>query len=167
MRLSFILLLSIFSISTFSQSELARRNGFKDIKLGTLVDSVKGAIFKKDFIERKEFAAKLYEVKHADYEKIGAVEIKHIELKTYQGFIYEIIVSTAKDPQIMKALEKSFGKATYSIRAERFYWRSPDTLSLVYKGHPKKIELSYRSMPIRKMMFLDKGKKIEEIADDF
>jgi hypothetical protein len=165
----FILLLTFIapSSSLFGQSELAKRNGFKDIKLGSSIDSVKGAILIKEFIESKEFQAKLYEVEHSDYQRIGSVAVKHIELKTYHGFIYEITVSTAKDPQVMKALEKSYGKAIYSVRDERFYWRATDTLSLVYKGHPKKIELSYRSVPIRKKMFVDKGKKIEQIADDF
>jgi hypothetical protein len=167
MRLIIILLFSFVYILSNAQSELAKRNGFKDIKLGDLVDSVKGAVFKKDFTELKEFPAKLYEVEHADYQKIGSVEVKHIELKTYKGLIYEIKVSTAKDPQVMKALEKSYGKAIYSIRSEHFYWRAPDTLSLVYKGHKNKIELIYRSMPVRKIMYEDKGKKVEEVAEDF
>jgi hypothetical protein len=167
MKAIFTFLLIATTILTHAQSELARRNGFKDIKLGDPVDSVKGAVFKKDFIELKEFPAKLYEVEHADYQKIGTVEVKHIELKTYKGYIYEINVSTAKDPQVMKALEKSYGKATYSIREERYYWRAPDTLSLIYKGHKHKIDLTYRSAPVRKMMFADKGKKLEEVAEDF
>jgi hypothetical protein len=171
MRL-FVFLLTLLTLSstvfrTQAQSELAKRNGFKDIKLGGLIDSIKGAEFKKDIIEGKEFQAKLYEVHHKDYDKIGTVDVKHIELKVYRGFIYQITVFTEKDPQVMKALEKTYGKAIYSIRAERFYWRATDTLSLVYKGHPKKIELIYRSMPISKLMFVDKGKKVEEIADDF
>ncbi len=162
------LLLFVLSIATCTaQSELARRNGFKSIKLGSSLDSVKGTIFKKDFIEAKEFPAKLYEVEHPDYQKIGSVSVKHIELKVYKGLIYEINVATEKDPQVMKALEKSYGKATYSIRSEHFYWRAPDTLSLAYKGHAKKIELIYRSMPVRKLMFVDKGKKVEEVAEDF
>jgi hypothetical protein len=167
MRSVITLLFLIITLSSNAQSELARRNGFKDIKLGDLVDSVKGAVFKKDFIELKEFPAKLYEVEHTNYQKIGSVEVKHIELKTYKGLIYEIKVSTAKDPQVMKALEKSYGKAIYSIRSEHFYWRAPDTLSLVYKGHKHKIELIYRSMPVRKIMYEDKGKKVEEVAEDF
>jgi hypothetical protein len=167
MRSVAIILFSIISLSSNAQSELARRNGFKDIKLGNLVDSVKGAVFKKDFIELKEFPAKLYEVEHTDYQKIGSVEVKHVELKTYKGLIYEIKVSTAKDPQVMKALEKSYGKATYSIRSEHFYWRATDTLSLVYKGHAKKIELVYRSYSVPKIMYADKGKKVEEVAEDF
>jgi len=47
--LSFI---SALSLKGQDISELTRRNGFKDIKLGSLVDSVSGATFEKDIIER-------------------------------------------------------------------------------------------------------------------
>ncbi len=164
-----ILTLAILFIGhlLFAQSELAKRNGFKDIKLGTLVDSVKGAVFKKDIVAHKEFPAKIYEVEHPEYAKVGSVPVKRIELKTYKGLIYEIIVHTDKDPQIMRGLEKSYGKATYSIRMETYYWTAPDTLSLIFKGHNKHLALTYRSVPVIKLMYVDKGKKIEEIAEDF
>jgi len=146
--------------------ELNRRRGFKDIKLGSVVDSVKGIVFRKDIIEKKEFPAKLYEVKYPDYEKIGDVAVKDVELKAYKSFIYQIDVTTVRDPKIMKGLEKSYGKATYSIRMESFYWRT-DSLSLVYKGSSKEIQLTYRYYPTYKLMQLDKNKKIEEVAEDF
>ncbi len=148
-------------------SELIRRNGFKDIKLGNPVDSVKGAAFEKDLNELKEFEAKQYEVKNRAYEKIGEAEVNNVELKAYKGLIYEIIVTTPKDPRIMKGLEKSYGKATYSLRTESYHWRAPDKISLVYKGDRKGVTLTYRSYPMIKLMYADKKKKIEEIADDF
>jgi hypothetical protein len=147
-------------------TELERRNGFKEIKLGSSIDSVKGATFKKDIIERKEFQAKVYETEHPDYMLIGDVPVKEISLKVYNGLIYEIDVITIKDPKVMRGLEKSFGKATYSIRTESYYWKA-ENLSLVYKGHHKEIKLTYRSGPVIRMMYADKGKKIEEVADDF
>lgn len=147
-------------------TELERRNGFKDIKLGALVDSIKGATPGKEFIERKEFTAMTYTVDHLDYKKIGEVAIKSIELKTYRGFIYEILVTTAKDAKVMQGLEKAFGKATYTVRTESWYWKA-ETLSLTYKGHHKHISLTYKSGPVIKMMYEDKGKKIEAVAEDF
>ncbi len=147
-------------------TELERRNGFKEIKLGSSIDSVKGVTFKKDIIERKEFQAKVYETEHPDYMLIGDVPVKEISLKVYNGLIYEIDVTTTKDPKVMRGLEKSFGKATYSIRTETYYWKA-ENLSLVYKGHHKEIKLTYRSGPVIRMMYADKGKKIEEVADDF
>ena len=84
--------------------ELERRNGFKDIKLGMVVDSLKGVKFKKDFKERDEFDAKLYSVENPDYAKIGEVGVSKIEVKTYKNLIYEIQVVTEKDVRLMKAL---------------------------------------------------------------
>jgi len=170
MKLIFFTLASISFFSARSQdvAELVRRNGFKDIKLGSPVDSVQGAIFEKDFIEIKEFEAKQYEVKNPAYEKIGEAEVKSVGLKTYKGLIYEIIVTTPKDPRIMRGLEKSYGKATYNIRTETYNWHVPKQISLIYKGlNKKEVTLTYRSYPVIKLMYDDKKKKIEEIADDF
>jgi|GEM_PF-290824 len=163
-------LLSILFLSSsglLAQSELAKRNGFKDIKLGSLVDSVKGVAFVKDFVHAKEFPCQIYKVTYKDYEKIGNVEVKRVELKTYKNYIYEINVITAKDPQVMIALEKSYGKAKYSLRDEHFFWLATDTLRLSIKGDAKKIDLTYRSFPVRRSMYSDKKKKLEEMADDF
>lgn len=160
--------ISFFLARSQDVAELVRRNGFKDIKLGNPVDSVKGAIFEKDFIELKEFEAKQYEVKNPAYTKIGEAEVKSVELKVYKGLIYEIIVTTPKDPRIMRGLEKSYGKATYNIRTETYNWHVPKQISLIYKGENKKeVTLTYRSYPVVKLMYTDKQKKIEEIAEDF
>ncbi len=149
-------------------SELTRRNGFKDIKLGSPVDSVKGATFEKDIVELKEFEAKQYEVRNPAYEKIGEADVNSVELKAYKGLVYEIIVTTPKDPRIMRGLEKSYGKATYNIRTETYNWHAHQQISLTYKGKNKKeVTLTYRSYPMVKLMYADKKKKIDEIAEDF
>ncbi|HEV8512840.1 MAG TPA: hypothetical protein VGQ59_06170, partial [Cyclobacteriaceae bacterium] len=119
-------------------------------------------------VEMKEFEAKQYEVKNPAYEKIGDAEVKSVELKVYKGLIYEIIVTTPKDPRIMRGLEKSYGKATYNLRTETYNWHVPKQISLIYKGENKKeVTLTYRSYPMIKLMYTDKQKKIEEIAEDF
>ncbi len=164
--LSMMLLVITSTLQAQDVNELERRNGFKEIKLGSSIDSVKGATFKKDIIERKEFQAKVYETEHPDYMTIGDVEVKKISIKTYKGLIYEMDITTVKDPKVMRGLEKSYGKATYSIRIESYYWKG-ETLNLIYKGHRKEIKLTYRSSPVIRMMYEDKGKKVEEVADDF
>ena len=168
MKLTLAFITMLFSISLLAQdiSELDRRNGFKEIRLGIHIDSIKGTEFKKDIIERKEFRASIYETAHPDYMKIGEVAVKKISIKTYKGLIYEIDVATGKDPNVMRGLEKLYGKATYSIRTESYYWKG-ENLSLVYKGHRKVLKLTYRSGPIISLMYKDKGKKVEAVADDF
>jgi hypothetical protein len=163
-----LVLISVTSAKSQDTSELARRNGFKDIKLGSPVDSIKGASFEKDIVALKEFDAKQYEVRDPAYEKIGEADVKSVELKAYKGLVYEIIVTTPKDPRIMKGLEKSYGKAVYNIRTETYNWHVPKQISLIYRGHNKKeVTLIYRSYPVISLMFSDKKKKIEEIAEDF
>lgn len=166
------ILFVIALFSTLSKSdaqditELNRRNGFKDIKLGSSIDSIKGATLKKEFKEKNEFEAKLYEVSHIDYKTIGEVEVKNLQLMTYKDLVFKIVVSTSKDPRVMKALEKSYGKATYVVRTTSYNWAAQN-LSLTFKAHKNKIDLIYRSYPVLRKMAEDKGKKIEEIAEDF
>ena len=147
--------------------ELEKRNGFKDIKLRMTVDSLKGVKFKKDFKEKDEFEAKLYSIDHPDYAKIGEVAVTKIEVKTYKDLIYEILVITDKDTRLMKALESIYGRADYDEKGETYFWRS-QTLMLKFRPHHKnKLEMVYISYLIHNKMKEDKGKKVEDIADDF
>jgi len=161
----FSLFLLLISCNAQDAAELSRRNGFKDIKLGSSIDSLKGATLKKEFKEKNEFEAKLYEINHTDYKTIGDVEVKSLQIMTYTDLVYKILVFTAKDARVMKALEKSYGKATYVVRTTSYNWKA-ENLSLTFKAHKNKIELIYRSYPILQKMADDKGKKIEEIAED-
>ena len=70
-KILFIFFLLISQIS-FGQdiAELERRNGFKDIKLGMPIDSVKGAEFRKEVKEKNEFPAKLYEIDNDEYKNV-------------------------------------------------------------------------------------------------
>jgi hypothetical protein len=148
-------------------AELVRRNGFKDIKLGTPIDSVKGIEFKKEIKERNEFPARLYEVTNVDYKSIGEVSVKKVQLKTYKNLIYEIIVITNKDTRLMKGMIKSFGEPKYILTTDTYNWLA-DSLSLTFKNHSKnEIKLTYRCYPVLKMMLVDKGKKVDAIAEDF
>lgn len=167
-RLFFSCFATLVCLSAFAQqSELSKRNGFKDIKLGSPVDSIRGIKYKKDFQEKNEFPASLYEVNHPDYKRIGEVAIKKLELKSYKGLIYQIDVITEKDTRLMKGMEQLYGKPKYILPTDSYNWTS-DSLSLTFKDHTKKeIRLTYRSYPVLKMMLADKGKKIEDIADDF
>jgi hypothetical protein len=169
MRNILFIAVMLLSCATSAQdlAELDRRNGFKDLKLGILIDSVKGATFKKDVKEKNEFPAKLYEVENDDYKTIGEVNVKKVELKTYKNYVYEIVVITSKDTRLMKGMQKSFGKPTYILVTDTYNWKT-DNLSLTFKDHSKnELRLTYRCYPILKMMLADKGKKIDDIAADF
>lgn len=166
-----LLFLFIFiSQALFGQdnlTELDRRNGFKQIRLTMPVDSVPGVKLKKEFTEKGNHPAALYEVIHPDYQSIGEVKIHKVELKAYKGQVYEIVVITDKDPRLMKALEGSLGPATYDVRNRRYTWTGKN-LSLAFRPVGKnQLELRYVSYLIQASMKADKKKKVEEIANDF
>lgn len=149
-------------------AELERRNGFKDLKLGMHIDSLKGEKkFKKDFQEQDEFAAKLYTVEHADYQNIGEVPVSRVEVKTYKDQIYQIHVVASKDPRLMKALESIYGSSDYDMKNETYFWKG-DTLILKFRSVSRnQLEMIFTSYLILQKMKDDKGKKVEDIADDF
>lgn len=169
MKLACFTLLSILFLQSQAQdlAELDRRKGFKDIKLGSLVDSLKGAAFKKEALEKNEFPVKVYDVKGDEYESIGEVKVKRVEVKAYKNRVYEINVVTAKDTRLMKGMQKSFGKPHYILPTDTYNWVT-DSLSLTFRDHSKnELRLTYRFYPVLIQMRVDKGKKIDAIAEDF
>lgn len=150
------------------ESELDKRNGFKDIKLGMPVDSVKGTKLKKEFKEGDNVRlSKLYDVEDEQYNSIGEVKVHKIEIKTYRDLVYEIKVETEKDPRLMKAMESIYGQSTYDAKNNRYFWKS-EQLILTYESISKKeLLLEYKSFLVPKLMTEDKAKKVENIADDF
>ncbi len=162
-----VLIFGTYAMSAQDLAELDRRNGFKDLKLGTSIDSVKGASFKKETKEKNEFPVKLYLVDNPEYKNIGEVKVKRVEVKTYKDLVYEIVVIVNKDTRLMKGMQKSFGKPIYIVPTETYNWKT-DNLSLTFQNHSKnELRLAYRCYPILKMMRADKGKKIDDIASDF
>lgn len=159
---------TFFAASGQDIAELERRNGFKDLKLGLAIDSVKGEKkLKKEFKEQDQYVSKLYTVSHPDYEKIGEIPVARIEVKTYNDLVYQIHIVTDKDPRLMKALESVYGPAEYDLKKETYFWKG-NTLILKFRSFSRnQLEMIFSSYQILKMMKVDKGKKVEDIADDF
>lgn len=157
------------ALSTSGQNiaELDRRNGFKDLKLGMHIDSVRGEKkLKKEFREQDEFLATLYSVEHPDYEKIGEVPVTRVEVKTYKDEVYQIDIIADKDPRLMKALESIYGPSEYDLKQETYFWKG-EKLILKFKSYSRnQLEMIFTSFEILRKMKDDKGKKVEDIADD-
>jgi hypothetical protein len=148
-------------------AELEKRNGFKDLKLGMQIDSIKGFKLKKEFKEKEEFDAKLYSVENPLYATIGEVKINTVEVKTYKDQVYQIHVVADKDPRLMKALESIYGIAEYDIKRETYFWKG-QTLILKFRSFSRnQLEMVYTSYPVLNQMKTDKGKKVQDIAEDF
>jgi hypothetical protein len=164
-----LLLFLLCSVSAYCQdlAELDRRNGFKDIRLGSLIDSVQGYKLQKEFKEREEYPAKLYTVENAAYESIGEVKVHKVELKTYKDAIYEIRVLASKDPRLMKALESLYGKADYDMKNDTYFWKTDNIVLKFHSEGKSKLELLYISPGVHKSMKEDKNKKVDDIANDF
>ncbi|MCZ8022887.1 MAG: hypothetical protein O9302_09150 [Cyclobacteriaceae bacterium] len=160
--------LLLFHFMVVAQSaELEKRNGYKDIKLGSHIDSVKECSFKQEITNKEGQVLKVYETKHSDYLKIGEVKVDEVELTTYNGLIYSIKVTAEKDPRLMKGMEMALGKAEWDVRNDQYFWKATSLL-LTFKSIEKnKVDLTYTSYPIVQKMKNDLKKKVEEIADDF
>ena len=169
-RFSFLLLLvtAMSAASAQDINELERRNGFKDLKLGMHIDSVKGVKnLRKEFREQDEFLAKLYSVEHPDYAKVGEIRVAKVDVKTYKDLVYQIHVVTDKDPRLMKALESVYGASDYDLKKETYFWKGR-TLILKFRSFSRnQLEMIFTSYLILQTMKDDKGKKVEDIADDF
>jgi hypothetical protein len=162
-------LIFILNTTAYCQTlhELENRHGFKDIRLVSHIDSLKGTKLKKEIKEKDEFPAKLYSLEHPDYSRIGEVKIKSIELKTYNDLIFEISVTVDKDPRLMKALESLYGKADFDAKNETYFWRAENLILKFRSAGKNHLELLYTSFIVNKMMKDDKKKKVDEIANDF
>lgn len=147
--------------------ELERRNGFKNIKLNTSIDSVKGAVFKEDIVEKGGYPAKLYQVTGEDYKTIGEVRIESIKLKTYKDLVYEITVITEKDPNLMKGMSKALGTPSFSIRTNLYSWRSKSVVLTFEAVGKNDLKLNYKSYLVFRRMAEDKGRKAEDVVSDF
>jgi len=166
--LLFIIISTTLRVNGQDIAELERRNGFKDLKLGMSIDSVRGEKkLKKEFKEQGEFPAKLYSVEDPGYDKIGEISVDKTEVKTYKDLVYQIHVITGKDPRLMKALESVYGLADYDMKKETYFWKG-ETLILKFRSVSRnQLEMIYTSYAVLAMMKEDKGKKVEDIADDF
>lgn len=165
--LTLLLVLFSFACSAQKIAELEKRNGFKDLKLGMPIDSVKGSKLRKEFKEKDEFDAKLYSVDNPLYATIGEVKINAIELKTYKDQVYQIHVVADKDPRLMKALESIYGIAEYDMKRETYFWKGQSLILKFRSFSRNQLEMIYTSFPVLNQMKEDKGKKVQDIADDF
>jgi hypothetical protein len=168
LHLILLAIVTVLHASGQNIEELERRNGFKDLKLGMHLDSVKGEKkFRKDFKEQGEFNAKLYTIEHPEYSRIGEIQVLKVEVQTYKDLVYHISVVTQKDPRLMKALESTYGLVEYDMKNETYFWKGK-TLILKFRAAARnQLEMAFTSYPILAMMKADKGKKVEDIADDF
>ncbi|MCZ6898779.1 MAG: hypothetical protein O7F74_00940 [Bacteroidetes bacterium] len=161
--------LLMIQINLFGQDlwELDSRNGFKDLKLGSNVEQYEGVVLVGPAEDESVPEGKRYTAKSGYYQDIGGIKITGLDVNVYRSQIYSISVKTVKDPNLLKALRKAFGKPAQILGNSSYEWKT-DKLILFFRSYSKQeIELFYNSFDMRKKMKEDKDKKVQEIADDF
>ena len=167
MRILFLILIMIVGIDSYGQStkELDKRNGFKDIKLLTEAKSYPGLEFSKEVKDKPDYS--IYKAKKGSYESIGDVKILKMTVYTYRDLIYKIEVTTGKNEQLFRSLEKAFGQITSSIASKNSGWYG-EKVSLVYEvDGAKKVNLIYSSKEIKLIIAKDKKKDIDSLSSEF
>lgn len=173
MRNLFLCILAFTCLTAVSQpqepdsEELEKRNGFKSIRLNFPVDSIKGAEFKEDIFEKGGFQAKLYQVTGEEFKNIGSIKIEKVRVKAYKDLVYEIVVITEKNPDLMKGLSKALGKPSFSVRTNIYSWRSKSVALTFEPSGKNDLKLTYKSYPVFRLMAEDKGRKVEDVINDF
>ena len=162
----FLLFLLISSFS-FAQknTELDKRNGFKDIKLLSKATDVKTLAYAHD-LKGEHFHA-VYKPVNGAYTHIGEVTIKEMKILTYKDLIYQITVTTDKDPQLYKGLEKAFGKARHSVVDNYYYWQGQNVRLSFLSSGKKKVQFTYYALGIKKLIKADAIKKVEDLSSEF
>lgn len=148
-------------------AELERRNGFKDIKLGSDPANYAALKFEKNIISEKGDTLSVYKKSTSAYPSIGGISIKEMEVTTYRDQIFRIYVETEKDQRLYKALVKAFGKPEIAPRDGKYRWRTPN-LRLVFSSSGKsRLLMDYYSYSVAKKIKLDKEDAIIDLSDDF
>jgi hypothetical protein len=157
------------SLSTFCYSQLSdeldKRNGFKDLKILSDVATYPGLEYWK--VDKSQPYHAIYKAKKGSYDKIGDVDISKVTVYTYRKLIFKIEVITEKDEKLFRSMEKAYGKITSSMAYSYSYWDG-EKIRLKYETvGSKKIQLTYISKEIKKIIALDKRKDVDSLSTEF
>ncbi|MDH5474925.1 MAG: hypothetical protein OEX22_04480 [Cyclobacteriaceae bacterium] len=165
----FIVFVLFFNFVATAQGveELGKRNGFKDIKLASDVNQYEGLEYEKEIDDEKFGKLQIYIPKKEHYTSIGIIKIVDMEVRAYNGEVYEVQVIINKDPKMYGGLKKAFGPPKYSPVTNDYFWRA-DSLKLMYRSFGKnQLEMVYHSYVIDRKLKDEKKEEIDDIASDF
>ncbi len=160
------LLLLIISLNLHAQNtELDKRNGFKNIKLLTKASEYTELKFDKN---QEEENKAIYVRTAGSIETIGDIPIKELNVYTYKDLIYRIEVSTGKNTQLFKGLEKAYGKSKFAVVTNVYVWKG-EKVALTFGSEKggKRIVMNYTAPEIKNIIKQDKEQKIKDLSNDF
>jgi hypothetical protein len=153
-------------VTAQSISELESRKGFKDIKLFTEV--TKYALEKDGQADHSIFnTVDIYKPVKGEYESIGSIKVKDLEVQTYDNLIFQIKVITEKDTKLYRALSKAFGKPEFSLAKKSYFWEAPSLILYYQSIGSDKLELKYYSFEVEQKYKADKKEEIAELSEEF
>jgi len=157
-------ILGFFSLQAQSQ-ELDKRNGFKNIKLLSKATDYNELKFEKN---QEEENKAIYTRTSGSLQSIGEIQIKELNVYTYNDIIYRIEVATAKNTQLFKGLEKAYGKSKFAVVTNVYVWKG-ENVALTFGSEKggKRIVMNYTAPEIKNIIKRDKEQKIEDLSDDF
>lgn len=159
-----LVLLASFSISYAQNSELDERNGFKHIKM--LSKATDYPELKLDKTKDENNAT--YTSRNGYLMSIGDIPIKNFVVYTYKDQIYQIEITTSKNPKLFKSLEEAFGKAKFVVTSNNYVWQGSNVkLSFKSMKGGKGTKMTYTSLKIKDIIKKDEEQKIKDLSKDF
>lgn len=165
-RTLFTLFILVGSISIQAQNpELDKRNGFKNIKLLSKATDYSELKFDKHQSEENKA---IYVRKSGSLQAIGDIQIKKLNVYTYNDIIYRIEVATGKNTQLFKGLEKAYGKSKFAVVSNVYVWQGEKVkLTFASQKGGKRIVMNYTSPKIKEIIKQAEEQKIKDLSDDF
>lgn len=162
----FTFFILIGSISLFAQNqELDKRNGFKNIKLLSKATDYNELKLSKTQDEENKA---IYVRSSGSLSKIGDIQIKDLNVYTYNDIIYRIEVATGKNTQLFKGLQKAFGKAKFAVVTNVYLWQGENVkLTFASENGGKRIVMNYSAPKIKEIIKKDEEQKLQNLSDDF
>ncbi len=159
-----LVLLATISNSFAQNSELDERNGFKHIKI--LSNATDYPELKLDKTKDENYAT--YVRRNGHLMSIGDIPIKEFEVSTYKNQIYQIDITTPKNPKLFKSLEEAFGKAKFVVTSNNYVWQG-SSVKLSFKSLKggKDTKMTYTSLKIKDIIKQDEEQKIKDLSKDF
>lgn len=166
MRTLLLLTLLIGSITLQAQNdELDARNGFKNIKLLTKASEYSELKFNK--AQEQENKA-IYVRTAGSLQYIGDIQIKELNVYTYNDIIYRIEVATGKNTQLFKGLEKAYGKSKFAVVTNVYVWKGENVaLTFASEKGGKRVVMNYTTPKIKEIIKQDEEQKLKALSDDF
>jgi len=148
---------------------LIQQNGFRDIKLGSNINSYNDFI-KKDKSTEKYFSSLVgsrYEYMYIGkkYEKIDDTQIVSIYINTVNDLIYEIEIITEKDYKLWQFIENAYGKPTVDTVDMKGWY--PGKIRCRITGNSDNFSyyfLKYEDVELEDLAFIKKSETNKEKA---